>query len=74
MKKSGGNLMRGMRGLLGLTQGDLAKISGLSVVRISRLECGLMRVRDSERAAIAEALGITAKALESGFKRSAGGE
>ncbi len=59
MKKMQPNLMKGMRQMLGLTLGDLSKMTGISVPRLSRIERGTFAIRAEETKVIWDALGLT---------------
>lgn len=59
MKKMRPNLMKAMRQMLGLTLGDLAKMTGISVPRLSRIERGNFAIRAEETKVIWDALGLT---------------
>jgi DNA-binding XRE family transcriptional regulator len=59
MKKMQRNLMKAMRQMLGLTLGDLAKMTGISVPRLSRIERGTFAIRAEEMKVIWVALGLT---------------
>lgn len=55
--------LKAMRALRGLRQVDLSQQTGISQSKISLIEGGLTRMRQSEKESIASALGENSEAL-----------